>query len=447
MRDLPPKSEYGLTIKNPGIYYGLGKYPYSVVPNNIGEIDYPREETNVKGTYVGKGGVALSSMMRKFLFSFYFEDKNIFFTPDTVPDSRILFVRNIIDRIKKITPFLELDSDPYIVSTEEGVFWVQDAYTVSDRYPNAQPYEGRFNYIRNAVKIVVDAYHGTVSFYLADRKDPIAAAYGRIYPGLFKPIKEMPAGLKRHLRYPKDLFEIQMEIYARYHQTDPGTFFRQEDSWEICRLVRGGEPVKMRPYYLTTNLLEAAQHEFVLAATMSPLGRNNLRALAIAGCDPGHYGKMKVYSFPKGQQVYGPSQVDALIDQDTEIAQQLTLWDQAGSEVIRGRMIMLPVNGMILYIEPIYLSSSTRLKIPELKRLVVSQGNIVAMASSLEEAFEKLDDKLNERKRRKQERFQKVLPPPIEKTPPSRLGDDPAGDSPPSEDGKPPETAGDSAHA
>ncbi len=407
VRDMPSQSDYGFTIQKPEIYYGVGGYTYAIVPNELGEIDYPRDEANELSNYDGGGGIDISSVYRKLTFALYFKDRNIFLTTKTNEKSRILIHRNVTERIRMLAPFFQLDSDPYLVTTEKGLYWIQDGYTVSDRYPNSQPYNHRFNYIRNAVKVVVDAYHGNVHFYMSDASDPIVQAYRRIYPGFIEPLEKMPTELRSHLRYPKDLFEVQMNIYAKYHQTDPQIFFRQEDSWELSKLIRKDQTISLQPNYMTINMINRDRHEFLLLCPMSPMGRNNLRALALAGCDGDSYGKILVFDFPKGKQIYGPSQIDSLIDQDTEIAQQLTLWDQAGSEVIRGRMIILPVGNMILYVQPVYLSSATRLKIPELKRLIVSEGDIVAMAPSLEEAFLKLESKLVERTDRQKKRFQR----------------------------------------
>jgi len=291
------------------------------------------------------------------------------------------------------------------VVTSDGLFWMQDAYTVSEYYPNARHYDDRHNYIRNPVKIVVDAYNGNVDYYVTLPDEPIIKAYGRIYPGLLKPLDDMPAELKTHLRYPKDLFEIQLNIYGEYHQTDPETFYRRADSWEIPRLVTGDQAIPSKPYYLTLNILDKKTDEFLLVCPLSPAGRSNLRALAVAGCDGDNYGKIFMYNFPKGKQVFGPSQINTLIDQDTDIAQQLTLWDQAGSEVIRGRMIILPVGNFMLYIQPVYLSSATSLKIPELKRLIVSQGDMAVMDVSLEKAIQKLENRLKNRLEMKEKRY------------------------------------------
>lgn len=414
IRDIPLASDYGFTVKQAGIYFGEEDYEYVIVPNDIGEIDHPMDEEHAIVNYSGHGGVPISSFLRKILFSVYFGDRNIFFTTKTNDRSRILFRQNIRSSILAITPFFLLDNDPYLVVSEKGLFWIQDAYTSSNMYPYAQSYgkngskrffedfEGEeFNYIRNSVKIVLDAYNGDIHYYISDPTDPIVRAYQRIYPGLLEPIENMPADIRKHVRYPKQFFTVQMSIFARYHQKNPEVFYREEDTWEFAKLTNGF----MRPYYMTLNLLNPDDPEFLMLSPMAPVGRDNLRAMPVVGCDPNNYGKMVVYSFPRGQQVFGPSQISALINQDTEIAQELTLWDQAGSEVKFGRMIVLPVAKTIIYIQPVYLRSSTRLKIPELKRVMVSAGDMVVMDRTLEEALGKLDDKYRNRMDRIQRRL------------------------------------------
>jgi len=389
LRGIPPESEYGFSTEQPGIYFGLGKYTYVIAPNDAGEIDYPKGSTNVMTNYHGRGGVPLSSMFRKAMFSYYFRDKDLLFTTKTNAQSRILIRQNIVELIRTVTPFLVPERDPYLVITPQKLFWIQDAYTVSDRYPNSTPFvtpQGSINYIRNSVKIVVDAYDGTVDYYIFDDKDPFIRAYNSIYPGLFKDKSKMPADLMAQVRYPQDIFTIQMSIYAKYQQTDPEVFFQQEDMWEFAKTYRGKEIMTITPYYLTLDIIDPSRFDFLLLVPMSPKGRDNLRALTVVGCDPPYYGKIIVYNFPKGELIYGPSQIYAMINQDTKVSEQFTLWDQVGSEVARGKMIILPVGRVILYIQPVYLKSSTQLKIPELKRLIMSQGQVVVMESSLEEA-------------------------------------------------------------
>ena len=364
----------------------------------MGEIDYPEQDTFVTSNYGGSVGVPLSSLFRKLLFAVYFKDKNIFFTTKTVDGSKILFRRNFQEAIDTLTPFLTIDHDPYIVVTDKDLFWIQDAYTTSGWYPHSPDFADGQNYIRNSVKIVVNAYDGTIDYYISDAGDPIIRAYDRMYPGLLKPLDRLPEVLKEHIRYPRDIFKIQMDIYAKYHQINPETFYQQEDIWEFARQPSEAknrqETEPMDPYYLTLNLITKNKQEFLMLAPMCPKNRPNLRALAIAGCDKDHYGKIYVYSFPKGEQVYGPDQISALVDQDTTIAEQFTLWDQVGSEVQRGRMIILPIGNVVFYIQPVYLTSSTRLKIPQLQRLIVSQGDVVAMEDSLEKAFQKIEQEL-----------------------------------------------------
>jgi len=414
MHGIPPLSDYGLTVKQPGIYYGRAKYDYAIAPNSSGEIDYPRGNDNVMTSYSGKGGIPISSLFRKLVFAFYYKERNIFFTAKTHGKSRILIRRNIVERIHNVTPFLLLDHTPYLVVTPEKHYWIQDAYVTSDWYPYSAPYAteiGPINYIRNSVKIVVDAYDGTVDYYIWDTEDPIIKAYSRIYPNLFKKAEQMPAELQKHVRYPQDLFEMQMDVYAKYHQTDPEVFYQQEDVWEFAtaytsiREKEANEAERTKPYYLTLDLIEKGRLDFLLLVPMLPKDRQNLRALPIVGCDPPYYGKIIIYNFPKGTLVYGPSQIYALIDQDTTIAQQVTLWNQIGSQVDRGRMIILPVGKVILYIQPVYLKSSTQVKIPQLQRLIMSEGQYVVMEESLEEDYVKLQEAIKREVERVERRF------------------------------------------
>jgi uncharacterized membrane protein (UPF0182 family) len=375
-------------------------------------MDYPEGEKTVTTDYDGTGGVALSSLFRKAIFAAYFKDKKLFLTTKVNKNSRILFRRGIVERIKTLTPFLRLDNDPYVVTTSKGIFWIQDAYTVSNQYPYAAPHEKGFNYIRNGVKVVVDAYNGSVTYYIADDEDPIVRAYARMYPGLLKDMDDMPDALKSHIRYPRDLFKIQMEIYTKYHQTDPEIFYREEDIWAFAKVKGKKGTVDMDPYYITLSLIDRDKQEFLLLCPMSPRGRDNLRSLVLVGCDEAHYGEFFTYSFPKGIQVYGPSQISALIDQDTRIAEQFTLWDQVGSEVKRGKMIIIPMGNVIFYIQPVYLSAASELNIPELKRLIVSQGDVVVMDKSLDSAFERIGERIRRHRDEREE------PPEVEQAEP-----------------------------
>ncbi len=399
LRGIPPRSDYGFHIEQPGIYYGRNSNDkFVIAPNSSGELDYPKGSRNVMTAYNGKGGVPVDSVLKRFVFSLFFKDKNIFFTTKMLPQSKIIFRNKLTQMCRLLSPFLVLDGEPYVVVTNKRLYWIQDAYTISDQYPysmvSATP-RGEINYIRNSVKIVIDAYNGTVDYYIWDKTDPIVEAYSRIYPGLFKDGSKMPAQIKQHVRYPKDIFEIQMRMYAEYHMTDPEVFYQREDVWQFPKTFIGQKPADIMPYYLTLNLIKPSRFDFLLLQPMSPIGRDNLRSLALVGCDTPYYGKIIIYNFPKGQLVYGPSQIYALINQNPSISQQFALWDQAGSRVDRGKIIVLPVGKVILYIQPVYLKSSTELKIPELMRLIVSQGQVVTMQRTLEAAYSDLVRKIN----------------------------------------------------
>jgi uncharacterized protein len=393
LSDIPPVSRHGLSIEEPRIYYGLGTYNYSIAPNQEGEMDYPKGSSNVMTNYQGRGGVPISSLFRKFLFAYYLKNRNIFFSTQITTQSKLLFRRNILARIRYLVPYLRLDRTPYVAVTAKGIYWIVDAYTTSSNYPAAAPQDldnQPFNYMRGSVKIVVDAYHGSVDMYVYDEKDPIIKAYERIYPGLFKPMDRMPEDLQPHVRYPKDFFDIQMQIYAKYHQRDTQVFYQQEDLWTFTEAFGETERKLLRSYYVTLDLIEPGQMDFMLILPMFPKNRDNLRAVAVAGCDPENYGKLIIYNFPKGELVYGPAQIDALINQDPEIAEQFTLWDQAGSQVVRGKMIILPVGNSVLFIQPVYLKATTRVKIPELQRVIMSEGEAVVMEGSVQRAYAEL---------------------------------------------------------
>nr|WP_321404016.1 UPF0182 family protein [uncultured Desulfobacter sp.] len=405
LHNIPPKSDYGLDLAEPRVYYGLNPYPYALAPNEVGELDYPKGNSNANTNYHGTGGVPISSLARKFLFAYYLKDKNIFLSTKISEKTKLLFRRQIIERIHTIAPFLLLDQNPYAVYTPEGLFWMVDAYTHSDHYPAAPSVmiNGmQMNYIRNSVKIVVDAYNGSVNFYIYDTKDPIIKAYDKIYPGLFKSRDEMPENLKAHVRYPKDLFDIQMQIYAKYHQTDPQVFFQQEDLWTFAETHgdAAGDTVPDKPYYLTLDLIKSGQLDFMLLLPMFPKGKDNLRSMAVAGCDGDNYGKIIIYDFPKGELVFGPAQINAMINQDPAIAREFTLWDQAGSSVVRGKMIILLEENSVFFIQPVYLKATSRVQIPELQRIIMSEGRVAVMKTSLEEAYKEIQQRAQKDVRR-----------------------------------------------
>jgi len=386
VKDIPPRSEAGLTISNPAIYYGETMSSYQIVSTSIPEFDYPHGDKNVYVRYFGRGGVQLNSFWKRLLFAWHQFDINIFITSYTGPESRIQFWRPIKDRVQRVAPFLRLDRDPYMTVSEGRLLWIQDAYTVSSMFPYSEPSTERFNYIRNSVKVVVDAYHGDLTFYVIDQEDPVLGVYRRSMPALFKPLDEMPEDLRRHLRYPQDLFQAQVEKFNAYHMTVPQVFYNAEDLWAAPREKYGGELIQMRPYYVLMKLPEEDRLQFLLMTPLTPANRANMIAWMAARNDFPDYGQLIVYKLSKERLILGPIQVEAKIDQDTLISQRLSLWDQRGSRVIRGNLLVIPIEQSFLYVEPVYLIAENS-AIPQLKRIIVSDGERLGMKPSLEEAI------------------------------------------------------------
>jgi uncharacterized protein len=318
-------------------------------------------------------------------------DTNVLLSDEINTQTRVQLHRRVQDRIKQITPFLKLDSDPYIVVTDEGnLIWLQDAFTYSYRFPYATPDQAtNINYIRNSVKITIDAYDGTVNYYIVDDQDPIIQSYNNAFPGLFKPLSEMPENLQSHLRYPEDLFNIQIQQYLRYHMTDVRVFFNQEDVWQIPQEVFEGNQQLMEPYYVIMPLPGEIESEYLLIQPFNPTGKDNMIAWMAVRNDPENYGELVVYELPKQSLVFGPLQVESRIDQEPSISQQFSLWDQGGSNVIRGNLLVIPLNNSFLYVEPIYLRADTS-ALPELKRVIVATDTRVAMDTSLAGALAQL---------------------------------------------------------
>jgi uncharacterized membrane protein (UPF0182 family) len=388
VKDIPPASTTDLKITQPAIYYGELTDQYVLVHTNAKEFDFPRGDQNMYTTYDGDGGISVGNWFNRLAMSVRFGEMKILLSNFLTRDSKIMFRRKIAERVQTIAPFLTYDNDPYPVVGDDGrIFWMIDAYTTSSRYPYAEPIEaGSFNYLRNSVKVVVDAYHGTVRFYVADPADPVIRTYQGIFPGLFRPLDEMRADLRRHLRYPNGLFQVQAGMYATYHMRDPQVFYQKEDRWTIAREKPGkGGPADgtMEAYYVVMRLPGEADEEFVLMLPFSPATKQNMVAWLGAKCDPAEYGKLELFKFPKQELVYGPLQIETLIDQDPVISQQLTLWGQRGSEVIRGHLLVIPIGDTILYVEPLYLQASEGTRIPELRRVIVSLGKEVHMAETL----------------------------------------------------------------
>ena len=344
--------------------------------------------------YTGNGGIPISSFLRRVAYAWQFFDLNILVSDQVTVESRIQYRRTIQERISQVAPFLELDRDPYLVVEDGRLVWIQDAYTVSDRYPYATPFRDTFNYIRNSVKVVMDAYHGTLDFYVADPDDPLIRTYQNIFPDLFKPLEAMSPFLRAHLRYPEDLVTVQAEMYLQYHMQDTNQFFNKADQWDVPVEKFAGDTRTVLPYYVIMKLPGEEQAEFVLILPFTPwptqdipgiLGKPRMVAWLAARMDGDDYGELVSFSFPAGEQIDGPFQVEARIDNDTEISQQFTLWDQAGSEVIRGNLLVIPIGESILYVEPIYLQAEG-IALPELKRVILASSKKVVMEPCLEVA-------------------------------------------------------------
>jgi uncharacterized membrane protein (UPF0182 family) len=385
LRDIPPVATGGPPLGEPRIYFGEGPGSYVIAKASTPEFDYPKGADNAYTAYDGRDGIGVGGTVRKSLFAWYFNDPNILLTRSITGESRILFRRNIRDRVEAIAPFLRLDNDPYAVISDGRFFWIQDAYTSSDWFPYSQPVRpGGLNYIRNPVKIVIDAYNGTVDFYVADPSDAIIATYRRIFPGQFKPLTAMSPDLRKHIRYPEDFFHIQALMYRTYHMEEPEVFYNREDLWQFPRRLSGidGQGAEMQPYYINMRLPDETRTEFFLMLPMAPSQRQNMIAWLAARCDQPDYGKLIVYEFPKDKLVYGPFQIEARINQNTEISQQLSLWNQMGSRVIRGNLLVVPIENSILYVSPLYLRAQTG-QVPELKRVIAAYGDRVVMEETL----------------------------------------------------------------
>jgi uncharacterized protein len=425
IKDLPPIIDFNLKLEHPEIYYGQETGDYVLVKTKTKEFDYPKGNMNVYTHYQGSGGVPISSFLRRALFSLEFFDPQILFTTYLGPESRIMYNRSINQRVRAIAPFLLYDGDPYLVVAEGRLFWIQDAYTVTNMYPYSTrmptSFNRRLNYIRNSVKITIDAYSGDVSFYIADQKDPIIKTYAAIFPKLFKPFKDMPDTLKKHVRYPRDLFKIQANIYRTYHMKDVQVFYNQEDLWQMPDEIYGSSRQNMEPYYIIIRLPKEESEEYVLMLPFTPSKKDNMIAWLAAQCDVPNYGNLIVYELPKDKLVFGPMQIEARIDQQTSISSELTLWSQRGSRVIRGNLLVIPIQDTFIYVEPVYLqakqsesetpasaapqsrslrkSSARRTAVsgqqgygeaaalPELKRVIVSFGDRVDMEKKLKNAL------------------------------------------------------------
>lgn len=393
LENVPATSSEGLAIAQPAIYYGRKMPGYRIVATGTKEFDYPKGNDNVYTSYAGTGGVPLDSLWRRALFAWTQKDINILLTTYIRPESKIQIWRDVQQRIAKVAPFLGLDTEPYPVLSGGKLYWIQDAYTTSSQFPYASPHQAGFgqnlNYIRNSVKAVVDMYDGTVSFYVMDPKDPILAAYGRAFPGAFKSLDALSPDLKSHLRYPQDLFAIQADEYKSFHMTDPQVFYNKEDLWVAPTETYDGQQTAMQPYYILMKLPGSDTLEYLLMTPFTPQNRGNMISWMAARSDFPDYGKKLFYQLPKEKLTYGPSQIEAIIDQNPTISQQLTLWDQRGSHVLRGKLIVTPIENSFLYIVPIYLQAEGE-NFPQLKRVIAVTGDKVVMEPTLDEAMSSL---------------------------------------------------------
>jgi len=414
IKDIPPRARHQeLRITRPEIYYGLESDDYVLVKTTTQEFDYPRGRDNAYCTYQGRGGVGVGSFMRRLLFALRFADINLLFTEHLKPESRILFNRSIQQRVTSVAPFLMLDQEPYIIVADGRLLWVQDAYTISYRYPYSQPTplgrRKRINYLRNSVKVTIDAHDGSLALYVWDAGDPMIQTYRKMFPSLFKRRDEMPAAVRAHVRYPKDLFTVQAAMYESFHMSDPRVFYNQEDKWSIAREleektgIRREVPrrqpgvsaevvtsqARMTPYYMIMRLPGERAEKFLLMLPYTPTNKDNMVAWMTGHCEEEDYGKLRVYVFPKQKLVFGPMQIEARIDQDDYISQWITLRNQQGSSVIRGDLLVIPIEQSLLYVEPIYLQS-TQTQLPELKQVIVSFGDKVSMQPTLRRALDEV---------------------------------------------------------
>ncbi len=413
IKDIPPVSSQGSFIINrPEIYYGELGNEFVIVNTATQEFDYPKGDKNVYTNYEGKGGVPIGSFLNRVIFSLKYSDAKIFLTNYITPESRIMLHRQIKDRVKSVAPFLTYDRDPYVVLNDDGhIYWIQDAYTTTDKFPYSERiafsldpgavqtplklFAGqrlgpkKINYIRNSVKVVINAYNGKMTYYVIDEADPIIKTYQKIFPKFFKSFNEMPQSIRDHVRYPRDPFEIQANMYRTYHMRDAQVFYNKEDLWDLPmqKSLSTQSEYPMKGYYIIMRLPDREEEEFLLMVPFTPNNKSNMIAWMSAQCDGPDYGRLLVYKFPKEKLIYGPRQVHARINQQTDISSELTLWSQQGSEVIRGELLVIPIEESILYIEPVYLMATDESSLPELKRVIVAYGDKIEMQHTLADSL------------------------------------------------------------
>ena len=390
IKDLPPASSVSLAVTRPEIYFGELTDNWVFANTGQQEFDYPSGDENIFGAYKGNGGVVVGGLLRRLVLAAYFRSLKVLLSSDITSASRAMYIRDIRERAHTALPFLRFDADPYMVIDGGGrLRWILDAYTATTRYPYSQPLSNGINYMRNSVKVVIDAYDGSVTAYQADAADPLVRTLAKIFPGIFHPLDSMPADLRAHLRYPEDLFHLQSELYGTYHMAEPDIFYHREDQWQ--KPVLSIAPERPDPFlrHMVMRLPEEKQAEFILMVPFTPRGKDNLASWMVARNDGAHYGELVVYRFPKQSLVFGPTQIVNRINQDTEIARQLALWDQGGSQVIRGNLLVIPIEESLIYVMPLYLRAQGG-RIPELKRVVVAYQNRVVMEETLDAGLTQL---------------------------------------------------------
>ncbi|MFM2432945.1 MAG: hypothetical protein RLZZ511_4159 [Cyanobacteriota bacterium] len=405
VKDIPPASTVDLPIQETAIYYGEESHNYVFTGMTTDEFDYPVGSTNASVRYQGKGGVAIGSLGRRLVYAYELNSLQALVSNYFAPTSRIHYHRQIRDRVSRVAPFLKFDHDPYLVVADGRLQWIIDAYTTSDHYPYSQPVrtskdasnilqkdstrslsDNNLNYIRNSVKIVVDAYDGSTRFFAVDPDDPVLATYRKIFPTLFEPATAAPKTIQQHFRYPQDLFKIQMQMYLNYHMSDPEVFYNREDQWQFPKQIYEDKDVLLEPYYIIMRLPGASKLEFLMIQPFTPANKENMISWVAARSNGDDYGKLLLYEFPKQSLVFGPRQIEARIDQEPQISQQFTLWNQSGSKVIRGDLLVIPIDQSLLYVEPIYLRAEQS-ELPALKRVIVAYDKSVVMEKTLDEAL------------------------------------------------------------
>ncbi len=386
IKNIPAESDVGFKVPQPAIYFGQEPDNYAIVKAATPEFDYPLGADNVYSYYKGTGGVPVSGLLRRLLFSYFYRDINLLVTSNIIDGSRIMIRRNISDRVARLAPFLGQDRDPYLVLHDGRLVWILDCYTTSDHFPYSQRNSEGINYIRNSVKVVIDAYSGATDFYIADPADPIIQTWRRIFPAMFKPISAMPDDLRQHVRYPEDFFLIQADIYRTYHMTDPAVFYNREDQWGFPRENYADETIPMQPYYVIMRLPGETHDEYILMLPMVPESRGTVRDNMIswlaARCDGTDYGHLFEFAFSKDRLFYGPYQIQARINQNPDISQQYSLWNQMGSKVILGNLLVFPIENALLYVEPLYIRAESG-QLPELQRVIAAYSDRIVMGNDL----------------------------------------------------------------